>query len=102
MAVTVTGRPIVAGEKDRYILFTNIGLEWDDEGYTLKLRVVDESGNSTDYELDAVALQPEQAKLASTEDVFPTAGSYTLKLIAIDGSLDERILAENLLLDVKP
>jgi len=102
MAVTITGRPIVAGEKDRTILFTNLGLDWAGAGYTLKLRVTNSDGDPpTDYDLDAVVGEDEQAELPSTEDVFPDAGYYTLKLIALTGA-DERVLAENLLLEVKP
>ncbi|HQR07037.1 MAG TPA: hypothetical protein PLN21_09455 [Gemmatales bacterium] len=102
MPVTITGRPIVSGEKDRTILFTNIGLDWAGAGYTLKLRVTNSDGDPpTDYDLDAVVGEAEQAELTSTEDVFPDAGYYTLKLIAFSGA-DERVLAENLLIEVKP
>lgn len=101
LRVVYTGRPIVAGEEDRSITFTEIGVDWAGEGYTLKLRVTDPDCVAVEYTLDAVVGETEQGKLSNINGVFVQSGIYTLKLICYVGT-DSKLISEDYYLYVRP
>lgn len=86
LSITFTGRPIVAGERDRSITFTDLGLDWAGAGYTLWLQIVAPDTTCTIVSLVAVGGHTDQAKLSSVTGLFPTSGMYVLKIFARDGS----------------
>lgn len=101
--VRITGRPIVAGEVDRTITFEELRLEWSGAGYTLKMEVTDENGTATLYDLTAVAGtgNEEKAQKIGIGGIFPSAGTYILKVIAYSGG-SQKLLASDLPIKVDP
>jgi hypothetical protein len=73
MAITFEGRPIGAGEVGRTIDFTDLGLEWEGEGFEIYLRIWNDADDPTaynDYEMTALD-DPESARLTTTAVMFP-------------------------------
>lgn len=101
--VRITGRRIVAGEVDRTITFEELGLDWNAAGYTLKMEVTNDEGTATLYALTAVAGtgNEEKAQKIGIGDIFPSAGTYILKVIAYSGS-DQKLLASDISIVVDP
>lgn len=84
--LTITGRPIVAGEVDRTLIFDDLELDWNAAGYTLKLEVVTPSGTATEYTLAVVSGDVYAAKLVGISGIFPVSGAYTLRIYAYTSS----------------
>lgn len=85
--LTTTGRPIVAGEVDRTLIFDDLELDWAGAGYTLKLEVTKpDFSTPTEYSLAAVSGDVYAAKLVGIENVFPVRGVYTLRIYAYNGA----------------
>lgn len=101
LSVTFTGRPLVANEDDRSITFTDLGLDWAGEGYTLALRVTDPDGTAVEHSLVAVVGTATSAKLSSVSGVFTQDGVYTLKVIAYSGT-DPRLYSVDYYVYVRP
>lgn len=80
-------RPIQAGEAGRDLYFTNLNIDWDAAGYTLKLELTHkDTGATGEYDLEAVPDMPEQAKVATTALMFPLHGTYRAQVVAYSGA----------------
>lgn len=84
--LTITGRPIVAGEVDRTLIFDDLELDWAAAGYTLKLEVTNPEGVPLEYSLAAVSGDVYAAKLVGIGGMFPSHGIYTLRIYAYTSS----------------
>ncbi len=80
-------RALQAGEVGRVITATNLGVDWADLGYTLKLHIINPSGTlSTDNAMSAVGGSPLEAQITTTATMFPTAGTYRVQVVGYDGA----------------
>lgn len=90
MAVTITGKKIVAGDVDVDITWTGLGYDWNGNGYTLKVKVVAPDGTSAEHALTTVVGETLQAFLSSISGVFTENGRHTLQLLMYSGGSVKR------------
>lgn len=82
--MTITGKPLVQGDTAIPLRFSDLGLDWQGEGYTLKLKTVNPNGTATIDDLIAVAGDTEAADLQDRTNLCAVAGYARIKILVYE------------------